>query len=84
MGRLEFVMQNQVSSPSQPQIISPFMILPEVMQLTTFKKSKIWALSKDPKSGFPASFNLAPRATRWPRAGVEAWVDAQLAKANKQ
>lgn len=53
--------------------------LPEVCRLVTLQKTTIRNLMK--RGEFPQPIKITPRATRWRRADVEAWIAARIGEA---
>ena len=50
---------------------------PEVEGLVRLKKSAIYRLSDDPDSDFPRPLKIGPKAIRWRRSELTAWLDSR-------
>ncbi|GLU40077.1 AlpA family transcriptional regulator [Pseudomonas sp. NBRC 100443] len=71
------------SLPTQSAVSYPrrFLRLPQVEELTGFKRSHIYNLMK--AGSFPASVKLGLRAVAWDSQAIEQWQNERLVKSNQ-
>ncbi len=55
--------------------------LPQVEALTGLRRSALYSRIKN--LSFPAPLKIGPRASAWPESAVQAWIQAQIRKAQK-
>lgn len=56
--------------------------LPEVLELVPYKRSRLYGLIREGK--FPAPVPIGPRIVAWDSEAVAAWIDEQIAFANRR
>lgn len=57
-------------------IATQFLRRPQVEELTTLSRNKIYSLMREGK--FPKSVPIAPKIVVWVKREVEEWMDAQV------
>lgn len=66
-------MRTAQNIPAAPRLIR----LPEVIQRTTFRKTKIYELIRQGK--FPAPVRLGTRTVAWDQDSVDRWINERIA-----
>lgn len=65
--------------PTQPAPRDRWIDLRELEQLCCVKKSTIYAMLRDPQSGFPRPARFSARLVRWSESQVLRWMQDRLA-----
>lgn len=62
----------------QNQYASQLLNVEQVASILCMSKSNVWAKAKD-APGFPRSFKLSAKATRWKLSEIDAYIDRMSA-----